>query len=307
MRRLLRFRDLEYLLAVADHFSFGKAAEALGVSQPTLSNQIRKVEETLGQRVLRREGRHVSVTPEGREILGCVRDIMRAFAALDHVAGRRQAEARRALRFGAIPTTSPYLGPPMLEALRCEAGRDEVVFVEGLSDTLETMVAQGELDFAITATLPQNPMLASQSVGAERLVYVSAGPIPNDPFDSTGEQTPILLMQEGHCFRDTVYAAIARRNAKAIAALNYRIGPTSLATLVGLVKSGVGDALLPEPFVAAQPAVMEGAVTQLLEPTFFSRNIQMIQHAGRQQDPSLEHALELLCAVHEKAGAALGC
>ena len=297
MQRLLRIRDIEYFLALAEHQSFARAAEALGVTQPTLSNQIRKIEEALGCRAFRREGRDTVLTPEGEAILEHGQRVLSAFYDLERATRGEAVFSGGPIRFGVIATASPYLGPPLLDEIRARSPGGTVSFVEGLTEELERRVAKGELDFAVTATLPKHRDLSAQRIAAERLVYLSGAPISGDPFASrpaADGRRPILLMHEGHCFREAVFASISRANAALADAIDYAITPASLATLVSLVRSGFGDAVGPAPYAAGVADLWKHP----LDPSIFQRTLHLITRKGRDKLADLASVATLAADIH---------
>ncbi|MEO1328817.1 MAG: LysR family transcriptional regulator [Pseudomonadota bacterium] len=298
MLRQLRFRDLEYFVAVAEHRSFAKAAEALCVSQPTLSNQIRRIEEALRIRAFRREGRSVRVTPEAarmldhaRAILGAVDEFERTVEGEDDFIGRR-------LALGAISTVAPYLGPPLLARLRRENAEGEIRFVEGLTEDLERRVASGELDCALTATPPGDPNLRERRIAVEGLVYVTTAPAAEGALASEGPDRPILLMQQGHCFRDLAYDVVARLKAARVGTVDHAITPASLSTLVGLVRSGAGDALLPAPFASALPEALSGLAVRPLPGDAFQRTLRLVMRASREHHVDMARLAAIAAELH---------
>lgn len=301
VQRLLRFRDLEYFIAVAEHRSFAKAAEALGVAQPTVSNQIRKFEEALDCRAFRRDGRGVGLTPDGERLFERAQIVMAAFHDLERATrGERMFSGGR-IRVGAIPTVSPYLAPPLLARVCARNEGGVVTYAEALTETLERRVARGELDFAVTATLPQTEDVVARRIVVERLVYLSADRFDDDPFGPEtpdAARRPILLMHEGHCFRDAVYASIARVNDALADEIAYDFAPTSLATLVGLVRGGLGDAVAPAPFAAIAGG---GVHAHALDPARFQRTLQLIVRSGREKHADMARVAELLRAAHMEA------
>jgi len=188
----------------------------------------------------------------------------------------------RPLRFGVLPTVAPYFAPRFLATLAALNADANVDFVEDRTDPLELAVNADTLDFAVTATLPRVQNLSAIPLVDERLVAVSGKPLPATTRvdDLAG---PILLMQEGHCFRDVVSEAIRRAHARTRASVSTRIGPSSFATLVSLVRSGLGDTLLPEPFVRESPMALAGLSTAILEPAGEGRQLQLIVRRGRER------------------------
>jgi LysR family hydrogen peroxide-inducible transcriptional activator len=114
----MNLRDLKYIVAVADTNHFGRAAQRCFVSQPTLSGQIRKLEQELGVAIFERTNRSVKVTPIGEEILVYAREMMEQAEAMVQLAQSHQDPMAGPLRVGAIPTLSPYLMPLILVPLR---------------------------------------------------------------------------------------------------------------------------------------------------------------------------------------------
>ncbi|MBJ3777848.1 LysR family transcriptional regulator [Acuticoccus mangrovi] len=282
MMRLLRFRDLEYFIAIAENGSFSRAAEACGISQPTLSAQVRRMEELLGLTLVERRHGRVTLTPEGSEILSAAREIMEAFYRVQRTTSGDGLLLGRPIRFGVLPTIAPYFAPRFLKLLE-PLNRDAPIdFVEDRSDTLEAAVNADTLDFAITATLPRVTSLTAIPLIDERLVVVSAEPLP-EAVAIDDLQRPVLLMQEGHCFREVVSDAIRRAHQRCGSDIRTRIGPSSFATLLSLVRSGHGDTVLPEPYVRGSFHAMDGLSVSLMEPRDEGRQLQLVVRAGRER------------------------
>ncbi|WMS41632.1 LysR substrate-binding domain-containing protein [Acuticoccus sp. MNP-M23] len=282
MMKLLRFRDLEYFIAIAEHGSFSRAAEACGISQPTLSAQLRRMEELLGLTLVERRHGAATVTAEGSEVLSAAREIMDSFYRVQRTTSGDGILLGRPVRFGVLPTIAPYFAPRFLGMLAALNEDSNIDFVEDKTDALELAVGGDSLDFAITATLPRVQSLVALPLAEERLVAVSTAPLPSPATvdDLTG---PLLLMQEGHCFREVVSEAIRRARARDLEALTTRIGPSSFATLLSLVRSGMGQTIMPEPFVRENHAAMAGLHTALLEPAGEGRQLQLIVRRGRER------------------------
>lgn len=296
MMRQLRFRDLEYFIAIAQHGSFSRAAEACGISQPTLSAQLRRMETLLGVTLLERRHGAVRLTPEGAEVLGAANEIMGAFCRVQRTTGGDGVLLGRRLRFGVLPTIAPYFAPRFLEALEPMNGAAEITFVEERTDALEAAVGADTLDFAITATLPRAASLRALTISEERLVAVSASSLPGETaIDAlTG---PILLMQEGHCFREVVAEAIRRAEARRGTSVAARIGPSSFATLIALVRAGRGDTILPEPFVRDAAGALTGLWCAPLSPAEEGRQLHFVVRAGRERYRDVQRLVDAARAV----------
>ncbi len=282
MMRLLRIRDLEYFIAIAENGSFSRAAQACGISQPTLSAQVRRMEDLLGVTLLERRHGHISITTEGAEVLAAAREIMDAFHRVQRTTKGDGVLLGRPMRFGLLPTVAPYLAPHFLTTVTELSDNPEITFVEDRTDQLEAGVASDHLDFAITATLPRANALTAIPLGNERLVVVSRHALP-ETVSLDRLDRPLLLMQEGHCFREVVSEAIRRAQLRCEAAMATRIGPSSFATLVSLVRAGVGDTILPEPYARQSCEAVAGLSVALMEPLTEGRQLYFIVRAGRER------------------------
>lgn len=239
----MNLRDLRYLLAVAEHEHFGRAAEACEVSQPTLSVQIRKLESLLGVALFERTSRAVIPTPACEQLLGHVRAAVAEMEAMLDVAhGLRDPMAGR-LRLGIIPTLAPYLLPLVFAPLRAALPSLEVEPWEDQTETLLKRLHAHDLDAAVLATEVNGPDLESQALFAEP--FLAALP-PEHPL--TGQTAvaqadlaqDILVLTDGHCLRDQALEACGRSGV-----LNGSLRATSLPTLLNMVAAGYGTTLIP--------------------------------------------------------------
>jgi LysR family hydrogen peroxide-inducible transcriptional activator len=239
-------RQLQYAVAVAESLSFRKAAEACHVSQPSLSAQLAQLEEALGVRLFERDRRRVLVTAAGKDLLERARRVL--LEADDLVAAARRAgdPLEGTLRVGVIPTVSPYLLPSATPALRSAYPRLTTVWVEDKTESLVRSLDAGTLDAALLA-------LEAEIGDVEREI------VADDPFvlatrrgDPLGTKTApakaaelrdasVLLLDDGHCFRDQALAFCASARAHE---LEFRA--TSLPTLAQMVAAGAGVTLLPQ-------------------------------------------------------------
>src|SRR5690349_11431996 len=144
-------RQLESLVAVADHGSFRRAATALGISQPALSAQVQGAEHALGMQVFERDRRSVLVTPAGEDIVGRAREALVAVDAVADAARRRGEPLVGPLRLGVIPTIAPYWLPALLPPVRTKFPRLELILREDQTQRLLAQLAAGQLDLALLA------------------------------------------------------------------------------------------------------------------------------------------------------------
>jgi len=157
----MNLRDLNYLVAVADSHHFGRAAERCFVSQPTLSGQIKKLEEELGVTLFERTRRSVETTQLGEAIVAQARQVLEQAEALRQLAQSHQDPQVGPLRMGAIPTLSPYLMPLILKPLKKKYPQIKLVLTEELTDTLLMRLGKHEIDAALLATPVENPEFES--------------------------------------------------------------------------------------------------------------------------------------------------
>ncbi len=239
-------RQLECLVAVADHGSFRKAATALGISQPALSAQIQGAELLLGVQVFERDRRSVLVTPAGEDVVGRSRIALEAIDAVNDAARRRSEPLVGPLRLGVIPTIAPYWLPALLPAVRKRFPKLELILREDQTARLLAQLAAGQIEVALlaipvpgdvtTAPIARESFLLAAHRGSELLA--KRGKLSERDLD---EQT-VLLLEDGHCLRDQALAVCERGGA--IESMEMRA--TSLPTLVQMVAGGLGVTLLPE-------------------------------------------------------------
>jgi len=259
----MNLRDLRYLVALADHKHFGRAAEASFVSQPTLSTQIRKLEEELGVALVERAPRRVMLTPIGREIADRARKVIADVAQMTEIARRSRDPEAGTVRLGLFPTLAPYLLPHVLPAVRARFPRLELLLVEEKTDAILARLRDGRLDAGILALPVHDDQLHVEPLFEEPFVLA----VPRSHRLAT-RTTPLslaeldhehlLLLEEGHCLRDQALDVCR------LAGANERDGfrATSLETLRQMVAAGVGITLLP--MLAVQPPVPPSPDIRLL-------------------------------------------
>lgn len=238
-------RQLQYAVALADAGHFGRAAQHSHVTQPALSQQVRQLEELCGAPLFDRLGKSVRLTPFGREFVDRARLILDETDRLMRFVESQSGRPNRPLRFGLIPTVAPYLLPEIFPALREDLPEVAFSVSENRTDALLDGLDDGTLDLALIASQPPSggPRLAVDPLFRDSFVLATG---PEDPAPEPVALTAIdtdrmLLLDEGHCFRDQAIAACGLDGTagKTFAA-------TSLSTIVEFVASGQGITLLPE-------------------------------------------------------------
>lgn len=239
----LSLRDLRYLLAVAEYRHFGRAAEACRVSQPTLSVQVRKLEELLGVALFERTPKAVAPTYACVRLIDHVRAAVAEADSLLAVArGLRDPLAGR-FRLGIIPTLAPYLLPLVFAPFREALPALEVEPWEDVTAALLHRLRAHELDAILLATDEEGPDLKSRKLFAEPFL-AALPPEHRLAGRATVAETEladdILLLADGHCLRDQALAACGGTEA-----LGGRLRATSLSTLLNMVAAGYGTTLIP--------------------------------------------------------------
>ena len=291
-------KQLRYFEALARHGHFGRAAEASSVSQPALSVQIREMEETLGTPLFERGSRQVRLTAFGEEIAARVRAILQSVDELGDMARAAQHGPAGRLRLGVIPTIAPYLLPAIIGRLSHRYDGLELRVRETQTQKLLDELADGRIDAAILALPISEPAFEEVPLFSESFVLVrpagDAGkPVPNR--DSLREMQ-LLLLEEGHCFRDQALSFCNLRSSLPRDLLD----GSSLSTLVQMVGSGIGVTLIPEMAVAVETRSAAVSVAQFEEPRP-ERTIGMI---WRRSNPLARQLMQVAQVVQE-AGAAL--
>jgi LysR family hydrogen peroxide-inducible transcriptional activator len=250
----MTFRELEYLVAVADHQHFGRAAEACFVSQPTLSTQLKKLEVGLGVELVERRPGHVVLTEAGAQVVQRARVILAEAATIRSVATRAKDPESGTLRIGLFPTLAPYLLPHVVHRLHERFPRIELQLVEEKTDVVLHQLEDGSLDAGVLARPVDAKGLEEDLLFAEDFVLA----VPADHRLARAEEPvalasiaaeAILLLEDGHCLRQ--HALDVCRLAGAREHMGFRA--TSLETLRQMVAAGVGITLLPR--LACRPPV----------------------------------------------------
>lgn len=269
----LTLRQLRYVEALVQHSHFGRAADACAISQPALSMQIKELEEALGMALFERAARQVRLTSFGSEFALRAREILRSVEALGDLAQAWQDRLVGPLRIGVIPTVAPYLLPTIVGNLnRSHEGLD-IHVRETVTPRLIQELVDGRLDTAIVALPVSEPSFTEVALFSESFVLVRPSADEGKPVpDREGlREMRLLLLEEGHCFRDQ---ALAFCNLPSLRTRELLDG-SSLSTLVQMVGAGIGVTLIPEMAVATETRSAPVSITRFGNPQP-SRTIGMI-------------------------------
>lgn len=240
----LTIKQLRYVEALARHGHFGHAAAACNVTQPALSMQIKEMEQAFGLPLFERMPRHVRLTGFGETVLTRAKDILRAVDELDDLARAARGSLVGRLRLGIIPTIAPYLLPRIIGALGLNYPQIDLHIRETLTPRLLEDLSAGRLDTAILALPVSEPTLTEIPLHDEDFVLVRPYEDADKPVPD-GEalaQMRLLLLEEGHCFRDQALSFCNVRSNLPREGLD----GSSLSTLVQMVGAGIGVTLIPD-------------------------------------------------------------
>ena len=275
----MNLRDLKYIIAVAETQHFGKAAERCFVSQPTLSGQIKKLEEELGVAIFERTNRAVEITPAGEEIVAHARLIMDQADAIRLLARAHQDPLAGPLRIGAIPTLSPYLMPLILAPLKKHHPQMQLVLSEELTDTLLQRLRNHEIDAALLATPVEDGDLQTLPLFQEP--FWIAYPSTHAFYDKEKvtrrdlDNESLLLLAEGHCLAQQAMDVCHMKERQAHGDLA-DLRAASLETLIQLVGAGYGVTLVPALAMGGSWTTGSGVVAQPLSIGDASRRVSLV-------------------------------
>ncbi len=241
----MNLKDLKYLLALAEYRHFGKAAKACSVSQPTLSIQLKKLEQALGVQLFERGQKRVLITASGLSIIEQAKHVLSAMNELERLAKLAKDPFSAELRLGLIPSLGPYLLPHILPVIKQQLPKLVLYLYEDKTEILLTQLNQGNLDAIILALPVEHKGMTVQTLFKEPFFLV----MPASQLHHKKElhlkdlnHDNLLLLEEGHCLRDQALEVCRKKN-NLKEKTNYRA--TSLETLRNMVASGAGITLLP--------------------------------------------------------------
>lgn len=292
----INFRDLRYLVAVANHRHFGRAAAACYVSQPTLSTQLKKLELYLGVQLIERSSKQVMLTQAGKVIAERAHRVLNEVADIVDAARAAGDPMTGELRLGLIPTIGPYLLPHLIPVLRGAYPRLKPLLYEEQTGVLVNRLRRGELDAAVMAVPVHERGLQFMPLFHEPfyLALPAEHPLARRQYVELGdlEAEQILLLEEGHCLRDQALDVCDLVGASNIAEFR----ATSMETLRQMVALGAGVTLLPALAAAANTAVPNHAAIELRpfkEPAP-QREMALYWRKGSAREPSLRSLADVV-------------
>ena len=284
----IKLKDLKYLVAVADTRHFGRAAERCFVSQPTLSAQLKKLEEYLGVQLIERQPKKVLLTPAGEQIVARARRVIEASDEIVDIAATHRDPLAGRLRIAFLPTIGPYLLPQIMPRLRKSLPRLDLMLYEYQTATMLERLHAGDIDVGILALPVELDGLEARRLYDEPFVvalpqgHALAKQAQVRTADLSGET--LLLLEDGHCLRDQALEVCSRLSVHEPS--DFRA--TSIETLRHMVASGAGITLLPE-FAARGPyASSKGVVTKAFAKPSPTRTIGAIWRKSSARAAAIE-------------------
>jgi LysR family hydrogen peroxide-inducible transcriptional activator len=242
----IKLKDLRYLVTLADTGHFGQAAERCFVSQPTLSAQLKKLEDYLGVKLIERQPRRATLTQAGEQIVARARVILGASDEVVTIAQTYRDPLAGRLKVAMIPTVGPYVLPQVAPAVRKQLPRLDLLLFEYQTAVILTKVQAGDIDVGVLALPVDHEGLATRKLYDEdfnvalpehhRLAKQATVRIADLADES------LLLLEEGHCLRDQALEVCSRISLQE----RQDFRATSLETLRQMVAAGAGVTLIPE-------------------------------------------------------------
>jgi LysR family hydrogen peroxide-inducible transcriptional activator len=287
----LSLRDLEYALAVAQTRHFGRAAERCGVSQPALSEQVRKLEGLLGVELFERNRRGVDVTPRGEALLARAERVLSEAHGLLEVAHGTAEPLESTLRLAAIQTLGPYYLPYLLRCTRHAFPQLKLRLREGQTEALLDILRNGATDLVLAALPIAADGLTAIKLFREPFLLVCPvghrlGTVPQVGLRDLAADG-LILLEEGHCLREHALSLCAG------AAPTARLA-TSVETLWHMIASGEGYSLLPALSLVGRGAMEELVVCRALNEPEAGRTIALVWRATDPRGASMRRLADLL-------------
>lgn len=290
----IKLKDLRYLVALADTRHFGKAAERCFVSQPTLSAQLKKLEEYLGVTLVERQPKHAMLTPAGEAIVARARRIIESSDEVVEIARSHRDPLAGRLRLALLPTIGPYLLPAVAPRIRKALPRLELMLYEYQTGPMLEKLRAGDIDVGILALPADTEGLETRALYEEPFVLAApAGhPLAQKAQVKTDDLqgATLLLLEDGHCLRDQALDVCSRVDVHE----KQDFRATSLETLRQMVASGAGVTLLPELATLGPYANARGMVTRHFAKPAPTRQIGAAWRKTHARQPAIAAVIEAI-------------
>ncbi len=298
MTTLPSLKQLQYLVALAKHLNFTRAAESCFVTQSTLSAGLRELEDLLGARLVERDRQSVLMTPLGEEITQRARLLLAEAQDIVSRAAESAAPMQGLVRLGIIPTIAPFILPDLLARLRIQHPSLQLALREDRTADLLQRLEDGQLDFALIALPYDTGRLRVEPLFDDPLWLVGKA---DDPTLRPERITPttnlnkhLLLLEEGHCLRNHALLACDHNMPDTAG----KIEATSLLTLVQMIESGLGVGLIPEMAIRSGLARSPSLASRPLAAGTSGRTIALVARQTTSRLVELTALSEILLSTH---------
>ena len=277
----MEIHQLRYFVAVADEGSFSRAAAKVRVAQPSLSQQIRKLEAEIGQPLFDRLPRSIVLTEAGRSFIEYARQILTSIGDARRCVDELKDTVTGKLAVGAIPTIAPYVLPELVKKFHKDYPEVTLELVEDVTDGITRRIEAGELDVALASACQQTPSLRRESLGREPLLALlpQGDPLANQSviqLDDLKSQR-FLLLHEMHCLSQQVHNLLESRRLRPEIAL----AGSQLTTIAHMVAAGIGVSIVPQMMVNHQET--PGCVSLPFAPPAPERELNFLRNPLRFQ------------------------
>lgn len=295
----MNLRDLRYIATIAETRNFSEAAKMCHVSQPTLSAQVKKLEDYLGVTLFERNNKSVLPTENGSEIIEAAKRVIAEADRIKELADASKNPYAGRFRLGAFPTLAPYYLPRILPFVHEIFPKLTLILVEEKTNELLKQLKAGQLDAALLALPIADDSLETTKIYEDPFFLAVADDHPMAGADSvtTAEllSQSLMLLEEGHCLREQALEICTTAGGQEVKGLR----ATSLETLREMVKVGTGTTLIP------QTAIRKGERGIVYLPFSDSepkRTIALVWRKTTARAALMEKMVELLKAVHASGG-----
>ena len=286
----LTIHDLRVISTMGELLHFGQTADAIEVSQPTISASVAKVESCLGYPLFHRTSRKCKTTPRGQEVIQIANQILQDLDVLQR--DRAGKPLTGTLRVGLIPTIAPYLLPFLYQTIATLFPKVDLIINETITEQLIQQLEHHELDLAITSSVKTKGNIVQRIAFEENLVLAVPTLHPLSEYEQVPlrflAQQDMLLLEKGHCLRDQALilcqpdAGTERQSCAA-----------SIQTLLLMVNSSLGYTILPE-FAVHSVAVPDGVCLRPIAESIATRPVVVNSGKWDRRDSHFERIAEVL-------------
>lgn len=242
----MELHQLRYFVAVVETGSFGKAAERCHIAQPSLSQQIIKLEKELGEHLFDRLGRRIAVTDAGEALFPRAKRILAEVESVRTAVIEDVEEGRGRIIVGAIPTIAPYLLPPAVKSFRAAYPESQIEVIEDVTTNLIQMLVDAEIHVALMSTPVNDHRLSIERIATEPLIAVCGTDHPLSRRKrvkySELDDEPAVVLHEMHCLSGQVNSLCTEQGIRQ----QIICRSSQLTTVLSLVSLGLGVSVVPK-------------------------------------------------------------